>query len=206
MSTVAATRRGRPADPQFEERVFEAALDVYGELGWPGFTFTAICRRARVGKSAMYRRWSQPTDLLMAAVDSVLSIEDPDTGHLRADLISLARQVFEAYLSPHGLAAFRLNVDQFLYPELAANSGRFFERQRGVAFQAVQRGRARGEIRPGAEPSLILDLVFGAVINHLLAYPAGRRRELLSSVPGWCEHLVDVVLGSVSQAGAWSRR
>jgi AcrR family transcriptional regulator len=201
VTTRPASRRGRPADPQFEERVFEAALDVYGELGWPGFTFTAICRRARVGKSAMYRRWSQPTELLMAAVDSVLRIEDPDTGQLRTDLIGLARQVFEAYLSPHGLAAFRLNVDQFLYPDLAVNAGRYFEHQSGVAFKTVQRAKARHEIPPGVEPSMILDLVFGAVINHLLAYPPGRRQELLASVPRWCEQAVDLVLSSVSRSG-----
>jgi hypothetical protein len=79
----------------------------------------------------------------MAAVDSVLRVEDPDTCQLRTDLIDPARKVFEAYLSKHGLAAFRLNVDQFLYPELAANAGRYFEHQSSVAFKAV-RGRRLG--------------------------------------------------------------
>jgi AcrR family transcriptional regulator len=174
--------------------VFEAALEVYGESGWPGFSFTAICRRARVGKSAMYRRWSQPAELLMAAADSVLRIEDPDTGQLRTDLIDLATQVFEAYLSPHGLAAFRLTVDQFLYPELAVNAGRYFQQQTRSAFQVTQRAQARGEIPPGVEPAMILDLVFGAVINHLLAYPRARRHELSESASKWSEQAVDLVL------------
>jgi AcrR family transcriptional regulator len=203
--TASAGRRGRPADPQFETRVFEAALDVYGELGWPGFTFTAVCRRARVGKSAIYRRWSEPIELLMAAVDSVLRIEDVDTGQLRTDLIDLATQVFKAYLSPHGLAVIRLNVDQFLYPELAVNAGRYFEHQSRSAFQAMQRAKSRGEIPPGVEPSMILDLVFGAVINHLLAYPSARRHELTAAVPKWCEQTVDLVLTCLDRPSAKGR-
>jgi hypothetical protein len=41
--------------------------------------------------------------------------------------------------------------------------------------------------------SMILDLVFGAVINHLLAYPRARRHELAEAAPKWCEQTVDLV-------------
>jgi hypothetical protein len=41
---------------------------------------------------------------------------------------------------------------------------------------------------------MILDLVFGAVLNHLLAYPPDRRHELSASVSRWREQAVDLVL------------
>ena len=38
--------RGRPADPDIERRVIAAALSVYGEVGWAGFTLDRVARRA----------------------------------------------------------------------------------------------------------------------------------------------------------------
>ena len=34
--------RGRPADPDIERRVIAAALAVYGEVGWAGFTLDRV--------------------------------------------------------------------------------------------------------------------------------------------------------------------
>ncbi|MGW0590086.1 TetR family transcriptional regulator [Streptosporangium sp. NPDC002607] len=51
------TGRGRPPDPDLEARVHAAALDLYGEVGWAGFSLDLVARRARVGKAALYSRW-----------------------------------------------------------------------------------------------------------------------------------------------------
>jgi len=61
--------RGRPADPGIERRVLAAALTVYGEVGWAGFTLDRVARRAPVGKAALYRRWPTKEDLLLAALE-----------------------------------------------------------------------------------------------------------------------------------------
>jgi DNA-binding transcriptional MerR regulator/predicted nucleic acid-binding protein len=47
----ARARPGRPRDPNLESRVFAAALRVYAEAGWSGFSFDAVARRAGVGKA-----------------------------------------------------------------------------------------------------------------------------------------------------------
>ena len=57
MATDRPATRGRPADPDIEQRVLAAALTVYGEVGWAGFTLDRVARRAPVGKAALYRRW-----------------------------------------------------------------------------------------------------------------------------------------------------
>jgi DNA-binding transcriptional MerR regulator len=50
-------RSGRPRDPDLESRVLAAALRVYAEAGWSGFSFDAVARRAGVGKAPLYLRW-----------------------------------------------------------------------------------------------------------------------------------------------------
>src|ERR1700746_3102675 len=37
---------GRPRDPDLESRVFAAALKIYAEAGWSGFSFEAVARTA----------------------------------------------------------------------------------------------------------------------------------------------------------------
>src|ERR1700759_5494534 len=37
---------GRPRDPNLEARVFAAALAIYAEAGWSGFSFEAVARSA----------------------------------------------------------------------------------------------------------------------------------------------------------------
>ena len=44
-----------------------AALAVYAEAGWSGFSFDAVARRAGVGKAPLYLRWASKEDLLLAA-------------------------------------------------------------------------------------------------------------------------------------------
>ena len=49
-AVLSPAKAGRPRDPQLEERVFRAALDLYGEAGWAGFNLTKIAAEAGVGK------------------------------------------------------------------------------------------------------------------------------------------------------------
>ena len=48
----------RPRDPAVEERVVEATLGLYAQRGWSGLTMDAVAASAKVGKAALYLRWS----------------------------------------------------------------------------------------------------------------------------------------------------
>jgi hypothetical protein len=56
------------------------SIDVFGELGWAGFTIEAVARRSRVGKAAIYLRWPSKAELLVAALrDRIGPITATDT-------------------------------------------------------------------------------------------------------------------------------
>ena len=65
-----AGARGRPRDPNLEERVFDAAIAVYAEGGWRTFSFATVAARAGVGKAALYRRWESPGEMLKDVLDA----------------------------------------------------------------------------------------------------------------------------------------
>src|SRR3954451_6894721 len=95
-----AGSRGRPADPDIERRVVAAALMVYGEVGWAGFTLDAVARRAPVGKAALYRRWPTKEALLLAAFEYLAEpLElDAEPVSLREGLIYIAGQVVDMFV------------------------------------------------------------------------------------------------------------
>src|ERR1700755_3703683 len=88
-----AAGQGRPRDPDVDRRITRAALDVFGDGGWAGFSMEAVARRAGVGKASLYLRWSGKEALLTDAVTLRFPpLGDADTGTLRGDLTELAVQ------------------------------------------------------------------------------------------------------------------
>ena len=96
-----AKRGPIPRGGQARERVLQAALQVLGDQGLPGFTMEAVARRARASKATVYRHWSSQSELLVDAMDMGFQpLALPTTGALRTDLIELL-SLFEGLVS-HG--------------------------------------------------------------------------------------------------------
>src|SRR5260370_33443705 len=110
--------RGRPADPGIDNRVLTAALTVYGEVGWAGFTLDAVARRAPVGKAALYRRWPTKEDLLLAALEHLAEPpgDEADPADLRGCLIAMTEQVIAMFVGPKALGLPRVLIEASQYP------------------------------------------------------------------------------------------
>ena len=118
--TISPPQAGRPRDPDVDRRVADAAITLFGESGWAGFSVEAVAKRASVGKASIYLRWPTKEALLVEALRlRVGIIDDVDTGSLREDLIRLARQILDLYLGDAGRAALRLGLEGDLIPGLA---------------------------------------------------------------------------------------
>lgn len=88
-----------------------AALTVYGEVGWAGFTLDAVARRAPVGEAALYRRWPTREALLLAALERLAELpdEDVDLTDLRGCLTAIAGQVIGMYVGPKAMVLPRIS-------------------------------------------------------------------------------------------------
>lgn len=167
--------RGRPRDPLMEPRVFAAALEIYSQRGWSGFTLDAVARTAGVGNAAIYRRWSSKAELLSQAVQAyALTLEDIDTGSSREDLMQLARHFLLGYQVPAGIAGLRMVFDARTNPDLAAA----FEverdgARRASAMKVLRRVAGRGDLAAPHTPGMALETLAGATLVHLLYRPSG---------------------------------
>jgi AcrR family transcriptional regulator len=187
---------GRPRDPEVDRRVLEAALEVYADLGWAGFNFEAVARRAGVGRPALYRRWLSNRALLLDAVERSSSVPAvPDAGTARDQLVDLACQLLAEYFGVRGLDGLRLVVDARSHPEVFAEVvARRNEARVMAAREIVRRGVARGQLDPAVSPALLLDAICGAMLNHSLATPEHLRQVVSARAARYAAELVDLVL------------
>lgn len=191
-------RRGRPRDSGMDGRILDAALAVYGRVGWLGFNLDGVAREAKVSKDALYRRWRTREQLLADTLsrrwDWVAAI---DTGTIRDDLLALATRAFDTFAGPYGEAALILRSDSRHFPEV-----RTFEEpyRESIILQGraiVRRAIARGELPAATEPGLVMDLLVGATINHIISTPPRLRERMLGQGPAFIQRIVNVVLAGL---------
>src|SRR5258708_22482671 len=66
--TISTTHAGRTRAPDVDRRVADAAVALFGEAGWAGFSVEAVAKRACVGKASIYLRWTTKEALLVDAL------------------------------------------------------------------------------------------------------------------------------------------
>lgn len=162
----AETRRpGRPRDARADEAIVAATLQLLGQVGLAGLSIEAVAATAGVGKATVYRRWPSKEALVLHALTQGTDMPPtPDTGTLRTDLEAYLGDVVErihAYRSqdvlPHLVGA--ASYDTALRDALAE-----YTRTRQAPMRTiVRRAAARGEMPPGDDPAVFVDLVLGAV-------------------------------------------
>jgi AcrR family transcriptional regulator len=194
--------RGRPADPSIENRVLTAALTVYGEVGWAGFTLDAVARRAPVGKAALYRRWPTKEALLLAALEQLAepAPEDADLTDLRGCMIGIARQVIAMYVGPKAMALPRVLIEAGQYPphfdEMVQN---IVQARFGTGQSVIQAAIDRGELPPGTAPDLILDAIMGRVLRLIVLAPGAQRAAIHAQRDQHAADIADYVLQAVTR-------
>ncbi|MBL7495076.1 TetR/AcrR family transcriptional regulator [Frankia sp. CNm7] len=193
-------------DPSIEEKVAEAAIQIYAEVGWAGFTFDAVAARAGVGKAAIYRRWSTKMEILSSAWKAAQPgfVEVPDTGSIRGDLVALAKALLERLDQPVGIAEVRLLLDTKMFGADATFPDLDATRRRSRTFMraGIERAIQRGDLPPDARPEMIFDAVRGMIIHNFLLMPSERMDVWRARKDAYAEEVVDLVLAGVRARSA----
>jgi len=159
----AAVKRPRVDDDR-EVELLDAAIHVLAEVGYDRMTMDAVALQAKASKATLYRRWSSKAELVVDAVSRAKGVPDleraPDTGSLRADLLSLScgpdGMADRLPLSVLGGLMTALHTDPTLS---AAWRERFLAPRLAVVHAAFERAVERGEVSAAADLSLLEQVV-----------------------------------------------
>ncbi|MGH8866964.1 MAG: TetR/AcrR family transcriptional regulator [Actinomycetes bacterium] len=184
-------RRGRPRSERAHLAILRSASELLAEGGFAALSMDAIAARAGASKATIYRRWPNKSAVVMDAYlhDTGSEIAFPDTGSTVDDLrLQLSAVIRAMYASPAGRTIATLVAESQHDPTLArAFRERFLAVRRADATRALDRGRARGELRADLDTGVVIDLLYGALYYRLLVSgePTG---------DGYADQLVDLVL------------
>ncbi|MFB4420003.1 TetR/AcrR family transcriptional regulator [Streptomyces sp. QL37] len=161
---------GRPREERVTRAVLDAVVALVAESGMNALTMDAVAARAGVSKPAMYRRWSTKQDLVIAAAESRIGpLTVPATGDFRAELRAVLTARMEAYRQP--------GVDRLLAGVIgsAAESGAepgayraYTERVMSETRHLLERGVARGDVRPDVDVSAAATLVAASLVFRMV--------------------------------------
>ncbi|GAA1659573.1 TetR/AcrR family transcriptional regulator C-terminal ligand-binding domain-containing protein [Glycomyces endophyticus] len=168
MSESRTRRRGK----DLLDAIYAAALAEAAESGPGRLTMDAIAKRAATARTTLYRRWSDPMDLLLDALAEAHPVEQPAPGadDLRGDLIASLRLMVDWGFSTAGRAVMALLADPARDPAIVeALWERVFDKRGGTFTQTVLRHyAANGALDPARLTPVVLDIGEAMVAKRIL--------------------------------------
>ncbi|WP_040948908.1 TetR/AcrR family transcriptional regulator [Gorillibacterium massiliense] len=159
-----------------ENAILQAAWDELGEAGYSNFTMERVAARAKTNKNAIYRRWSNKPLLVIAALSKHVpkpSLETPDTGDLREDLLTLLQKIVTPMQligaeTFHGLLVDHLGKDLLSsLPKIMSlrNDNILTSGMKRI----LQNAEKRGEISFKSIPDRVIALPVELIMHEILA-------------------------------------
>lgn len=152
-----------------ELQIFEATLEVLGELGYDRLTMDAVAARAKASKATLYRRWNSKATLVVdALLASKSTPEVPDTGNLRDDLIASFCGL-GGLTDEKSVAVFASVITAITRDQAFAEAFRrlFVEPRARISLTIFERARDRGEISREVDLDLLAPALAGIVLHRL---------------------------------------
>lgn len=181
-----ATRRSERS----RRAIYDAALALVAEIGYPRTTIEGIASRAGVGKQTIYRWWPSKADVLLEAF---LDLSDqaaqaaqadgtadgaayalPDTGDLAADLKYVLRATVDELHDPAFEAPSRaLAAEGVVNEELGRRFvARLLEPQLQLYVDRLRAAQEAGDVRADIDPRIALELFVSPLAQRWLQYTA----------------------------------
>ncbi|MFI9834330.1 TetR/AcrR family transcriptional regulator [Streptomyces sp. NPDC051913] len=180
--------------------IYDAALALVGEVGYPRTTIEGIAARAGVGKQTIYRWWTSKADVLLeafldlsgqaaeAAGQEPYAI--PDTGDVAADLKAVLRATVDELQDPRfetpsrALAAEGL-VNEELGREFVA---KLLEPSLQLYVERLRAAQAAGQVRPEVDPRIALELFVSPLAQRWLQHTAPISYEYTDTLVDYALH------------------
>ncbi|MBW0017150.1 MAG: TetR/AcrR family transcriptional regulator [Mycobacterium sp.] len=168
MTAAQPGRKPGRLDRSLDATILDATLAGLAQRGYDRMTMDDIASRARVGKAAIYRRWSSKAAVVADAIAHwrrrLGPVQPPNTGSLRGDVEALVAQVPELDEADLSTIEVILGVATAAMhnPVLAAAlDDLVLSPPRQALRVLLDRAVARGELPAGRDLTLVPDVVLG---------------------------------------------
>ena len=161
-------------DPEREEAILRATLEVLAETGYDGLRLDMVAARAKASKATLYRHWPGKAHLVVCAVkcyeqDELLA--DTDTGSLRGDVLATLSAMKDMMTGPTGQVMTGLMIAMQRDAELAATvRAAMLEDKQQVTRHMLDRAIARGELTEDTDPEIFPEVAPAVLFTRIFMY------------------------------------
>jgi AcrR family transcriptional regulator len=195
---TSSRRPGRPRDPVADRAILDATIRLLVEQGYDAMSLEAVAAAAGVGKTTIYRRYPGKRELVVAAISEIAASLAPpvDTGSARGDLEAFVRQTLDV-LRRDGLG-FRMMGTLLAKERSEPALIELFRRvillpRMQIGADILDRGIARGEIRPDITIDVVIQAIGGSFfVRHLVGQPDD---------DGWLDAVFDTLWQGIAAEG-----
>jgi AcrR family transcriptional regulator len=170
VNAVEPAALGRPRDARKTEQILQAARELVLEQGI-NVTIEQIAAAAGVSRDAVYRRWPSRRDVVITVALQCLSdaVPIPDTGSIRGDLLSIMTAGAQGLAAgPFGRVYRSLLAEAERDPSWEPVLLAAHQQRRAVTAVVLDRAKACGEVPPGADSELLIDMISGVLWYRIL--------------------------------------
>ena len=171
-SPITAVRGGRPRSERAHQAILIAARELLIEEGFASLRLEHVAARAGVGKATIYRRWPSKEALAQDLLTQLAGphIEVADSGNTRDDLLAAVTNPMRAVTETDFGPVIRAMLSQIASNPRVGDPFRatIVEARRSEITKVIQRGIARGDLRPDADPGVATELLVGPVYFRLM--------------------------------------
>ena len=158
---------GRPRDPGLDAAILAAAGRLLASQGYARMSIDAVAAAAGVSKPTLYRRFAGKADLATAALAAAIDegARPPAGLGLEAALVEALEHLARRLRAPHSMALVgTLLAEEQQTPQLIELFRRRVWKLRAELLrEVIQRGAERGELRPGADPEVLVAMLIGSL-------------------------------------------
>ncbi len=174
MDNVRKKSPGRPRSAASHQAILKATVELLSEVGFEAMSIEKISARAGVGKTTIYRRYSNKYELVADAIESMREeIFLPNTGSLWSDIDAIIENAAKITLTPLGRQAVAMIISSASSnPQFAQTYWEKYLQPRRQSFATVlERAKARNEVNPDLDAGLIFDAMSGIMFYSLIFPP-----------------------------------
>jgi AcrR family transcriptional regulator len=188
-------RKGRPRSEKSRVAILKATNALLLHTSVQELSIEAIAKKAKVGKTTIYRWWPNKTAVVMEALSTQPAMQEPmPTAQSNAEALRLQlKKLIRLLHSKNGETIAQL------FSEAQANeeSQKIFENSfLGPLLDAIEysieQGKKDGEFRNKVDSKLAIDLLCGPIFFRLMAHPANFNEEFEETFPKQAVGLITV--------------
>jgi AcrR family transcriptional regulator len=200
------TQSGKPApdttrrSARSRRAIYEAALALVAEVGYPKTTIEGIAARAGVGKQTIYRWWGSKADVLLEAfldLSAQASREAgaepyviPDTGDLAADIKAVLRATVDQLKDPRFEAPSRALAAEGVVNEQVGREfmAKLMEPSLQLYVDRLRSAQEAGQVRPEIDPRIALEFFISPLAQRWLQYTGPISYEYTDTLVDYALH------------------